>query len=160
MQNFAFCSSKCPEIRSRGMGLLVAYRTQKKCRFCPVKKRRDISLWKISVCTFVEKYRKFSASPSRGSMKGATINGVTYEAVAETIYLGTLISFEFVLLRCVLQIDIVYLLSYITVLHVSYHIFPPVYTAILGMALSGQCPSFIWSHQIKLGYWPDMPCLR
>ena len=38
------------------------------------------------------KYMKFSASPSRRSIKGATINGVTYEGVAEFIYLGTLIS--------------------------------------------------------------------
>ena len=36
----------------------------------------------------------FSASPSRRSIKGATINGVTYEGVAEFIYLGTLISNE------------------------------------------------------------------
>jgi len=38
------------------------------------------------------KYVRFSASPSRRSVKGATINGVTYEGVAEFIYLGTLIS--------------------------------------------------------------------
>ena len=35
---------------------------------------------------------RFSASPSRRSVKGATINGVTYEGAAEFIYLGTLIS--------------------------------------------------------------------
>jgi len=38
------------------------------------------------------KYMRFAASPSRRSVKGATINGVTYEGVAEFIYLGTLIS--------------------------------------------------------------------
>jgi len=38
------------------------------------------------------KYMKFSASPSRRLMKGATINGVTYEGVTQFIYLGTLIS--------------------------------------------------------------------
>jgi hypothetical protein len=38
------------------------------------------------------KYIRFSASPSRRSRKGATINGVTYEGVTEFIYLGTLIS--------------------------------------------------------------------
>ena len=38
------------------------------------------------------KYMRFSASPSRRSVKGATINGVTYEGVAKFIYLGTLIS--------------------------------------------------------------------
>jgi len=38
------------------------------------------------------KYMRFSASPSRRSVKGATINGVTYEGVTEFIYLGTLIS--------------------------------------------------------------------
>jgi len=34
----------------------------------------------------------FSVSPSQRSVKGVTINGVTYEGVAEVIYLGTLIS--------------------------------------------------------------------
>ena len=38
------------------------------------------------------KYMRFSVSPSRRSVKGATINGVTYEGVAECIYVGTLIS--------------------------------------------------------------------
>jgi hypothetical protein len=38
------------------------------------------------------KYMRFSASPSRRSMKGATINGVTCEGLAEFIYMGTLIS--------------------------------------------------------------------
>ena len=38
------------------------------------------------------KYMRFSASPSRRSIKGETINGVTYKGVAEFIYLGTLIS--------------------------------------------------------------------
>jgi hypothetical protein len=38
------------------------------------------------------KYMRFSASSSRRSMNGATMNGVTYEGVAELIYLGTLIS--------------------------------------------------------------------
>jgi len=37
-------------------------------------------------------YMKFSASPFRRSIKAATINGVTYERVAEFIYLGALIS--------------------------------------------------------------------
>ena len=38
------------------------------------------------------KYMRFSASPSRRSVKGATINVVTYEGVGEVIYMGTLIS--------------------------------------------------------------------
>jgi hypothetical protein len=38
------------------------------------------------------KYVKFSASPSRRSVKGLTTNGVTYKGLAEFIYLGTLIS--------------------------------------------------------------------
>ena len=38
------------------------------------------------------KYMRFSASPSRSPVKGATINGVTYEGVAESTYLGTLVS--------------------------------------------------------------------
>jgi hypothetical protein len=40
------------------------------------------------------KYIKFSVSPSQRSMKGATINCVTYEGVTEFIYLGTLISYD------------------------------------------------------------------
>jgi len=36
------------------------------------------------------KYMRFSAPPSRRSVKGVTINGVTYEGVAEFIYLSTL----------------------------------------------------------------------
>jgi superfamily II helicase len=35
---------------------------------------------------------RFSASPSQRSEKGVTINCVTYEGVAEFIYLSTLIS--------------------------------------------------------------------
>ena len=35
---------------------------------------------------------RFSASPSQRSVKGATINGVTYVRAAEYIYLGTLVS--------------------------------------------------------------------
>jgi len=38
------------------------------------------------------KYMIFSASPSRRSLKGSTISGVTYEGVFEFLYLGTLIS--------------------------------------------------------------------
>jgi hypothetical protein len=38
------------------------------------------------------KYMGFSASPSWRSVKGVSINGVTYEGVAELIYLGMLIS--------------------------------------------------------------------
>ena len=37
------------------------------------------------------KYMRYSASSSRRSVKGAAINGVTYEGVAEFIYFGTLI---------------------------------------------------------------------
>jgi hypothetical protein len=37
------------------------------------------------------KCMRFSASPSRRSVNGATINCVTYEGVVEFIYLGTLI---------------------------------------------------------------------
>ena len=38
------------------------------------------------------KCMRFSASPSRRSVKGVNINGVTYEGVAKFIYLGMLIS--------------------------------------------------------------------
>ena len=39
-------------------------------------------------------YMRFSPSPVRRSVKGATIQGVTYRGVAEFVYLGTLISNE------------------------------------------------------------------
>ena len=34
------------------------------------------------------KYMRSSASPSQRSVRGATVNGVTYEGVAEFVYLG------------------------------------------------------------------------
>jgi hypothetical protein len=37
-------------------------------------------------------YMRFSSSPSRRSVKGITINGVTYEGVAEFIHFDTVIS--------------------------------------------------------------------
>jgi hypothetical protein len=54
--------------------------------------RREAGRVVLVVSPGKTKYMRFSASPSRRSMKGATIRGVTYEAVAEFIYLGTLIS--------------------------------------------------------------------
>ena len=52
------------------------------------------------------KYMKFSASPSRRSVKGANINGVTYDGIAEFIYLGMLFSndnsIEKEIQRCIL----------------------------------------------------------
>ena len=46
----------------------------------------------LAVSTDKTKYMRFSSSPIRRSEKGITINGVTYEGVAEFIYLGTPIS--------------------------------------------------------------------
>jgi hypothetical protein len=46
----------------------------------------------LIVSTDKTKYMRFSAFPSRRSVKGATINSVTYGEVAEFIYLGTLIN--------------------------------------------------------------------
>ena len=63
---------------------------------------------RVSVVINPEKteYMRFSVSPSRRSVKGATINGVTFEGVAEFIYLGTLIrndnSVEKEIRRCIL----------------------------------------------------------
>ena len=48
----------------------------------------------LVVRLYKTKYMRFSASPSRKSIKAATIKGVTYQGVAEFIYLGTLISNE------------------------------------------------------------------
>jgi hypothetical protein len=39
----------------------------------------------LVVCPNKTKYMRFSASQSRRSLKGATLNGVTYEGVAEFI---------------------------------------------------------------------------
>jgi len=57
-----------------------------------VKLSRETGRVGLVVSPEKTKCMKFSASPSRRSIKGATINGVTYEGVAEFIYLGTLIS--------------------------------------------------------------------
>jgi sorting nexin-29 len=46
----------------------------------------------LVVCSDKTKCMRFSATPSRRLMKGATINGVIYEGVAEFICQGTLIS--------------------------------------------------------------------
>jgi sorting nexin-29 len=46
----------------------------------------------LAVSSDKTKCMRFSATPSRRSMKGATINGVIYEGVAEFICQGTLIS--------------------------------------------------------------------
>ena len=40
----------------------------------------------LTINTTKTKYMRFSASPSRRSVKGATVNGVIYEGVAEIIY--------------------------------------------------------------------------
>jgi hypothetical protein len=53
---------------------------------------RDAARVGLAVSPNKNKYMRFSASPSRRTVKGVTINGVTYEGVAEFIYLGTLIS--------------------------------------------------------------------
>ena len=57
-----------------------------------VKLSREADRVGLVVSPKKTKYMKFSVSPSRRSIKQVTINGVTYEGVAEFIYLGTLIS--------------------------------------------------------------------
>jgi hypothetical protein len=57
-----------------------------------IKLSREVGRVGLVVSPEKTKYMRFSAFPSRRSMKGATINGVTYEGVAQFIYLGTLIS--------------------------------------------------------------------
>jgi hypothetical protein len=54
--------------------------------------RREAGRVGLAVSPNKTKYMRFSASPSQGSVKGVTIDGVTYEGVAEFTYLGTLIS--------------------------------------------------------------------
>jgi len=57
-----------------------------------VKVSRETGRVGVAVSPDKTNYMRFSASPSLRSVKGVTINGVTYEGVAEFIYLGTLIS--------------------------------------------------------------------
>ena len=45
----------------------------------------------LQINTNKTKYMRFSAVPTRRTVNTATINGVTYEGIAEFIYLGTLI---------------------------------------------------------------------
>jgi sorting nexin-29 len=54
--------------------------------------RREAGRVGLAVSPNKTKYVRFSASLSWRSVKGVTINGVTYEGVAEFIYLGRLIS--------------------------------------------------------------------
>jgi hypothetical protein len=53
---------------------------------------REVGTVGLVVSPDKTKYVRFSASSSQRSVKGATTNGITYEGVAEYIYLGTLIS--------------------------------------------------------------------
>jgi hypothetical protein len=57
-----------------------------------VELSREAGRFGLVVSPDKTKYMRFTASPSRRSVKGATVNGVTYEGVAEFIYVGTLIS--------------------------------------------------------------------
>jgi hypothetical protein len=57
-----------------------------------VELRREAGRVGLAISPDKTKCMRFSASPSRRSMKRVTINGVTYEGVAEFIHLGTLIS--------------------------------------------------------------------
>jgi len=57
-----------------------------------VELSREASIVGLAVSPDKTNYVRFSASPSRRSVKRVTINGVTYEGVAELIYLDTLIS--------------------------------------------------------------------
>jgi hypothetical protein len=57
-----------------------------------VKLRREAGRDGLVVSTDMNKYMRFSASPSWRSVKGITINCETYERVAEFIYLGNLTS--------------------------------------------------------------------
>ena len=53
---------------------------------------REAGRVSLVIKTDKTKYMRFSASPFRRSPKGATVNGVTYEGVAEFIHLGTLVN--------------------------------------------------------------------
>jgi len=57
-----------------------------------VKKSREAGRVGLVINPEKIKYMRFSAFPSRRSVKRATINVITYEGVAEFIYLGTLIN--------------------------------------------------------------------
>jgi hypothetical protein len=57
-----------------------------------VQLSREAGIVGLVVGTDMKNYMRFSASPPRRSVKGVTINVVTYEGVAEFIYLCTLTS--------------------------------------------------------------------
>jgi hypothetical protein len=58
---------------------------------------------------------RFSASPSQRSVKGVTINGVTYEGVTKFIYLGTINSndnsVEKKIQKCILVVNRTYFVT-------------------------------------------------
>jgi hypothetical protein len=72
--------------------ILVIARSLPALEVLCVELSREAGRMGLAVSTDKTKYMRFSVSPSRRSMKGVTINGVTYEGVAVFIYLGTLIS--------------------------------------------------------------------
>jgi hypothetical protein len=72
--------------------ILVIARSLSALEALRVELSREAGRVGLVVSPHKTKYMRFSASPSWRSVKGVTINGVTYEGVAELIYLGTLIS--------------------------------------------------------------------
>jgi len=79
-------------IRGYADDILITARSLPALEVLCVELSREAGRVGLVVSLDKTKYMRFSASSSQRSMKGATINGVTYEGVAEFVYLGTLIS--------------------------------------------------------------------
>ena len=78
-------------IRGYADDILITARSLPALEVLCVELSREAGRVGLVVSLDKTKYMRFSASSSQRSMKGATINGVTYDGVGEFIYLGTLI---------------------------------------------------------------------
>jgi hypothetical protein len=72
--------------------ILVLARSSPALEALCVELRKETGRVGLVISPDKTKYMRFSVAPSRRSVRRETINGVTYEGVAEFIYLGTLIS--------------------------------------------------------------------
>ena len=89
---FWHCISEKPQICEYADDILVITRSLPALEALCVELSREAGRVGLVVSPDKTKYMRFSASPSRRSVKGIAINGVNYEGVAEFMYLWTLIS--------------------------------------------------------------------
>jgi hypothetical protein len=84
--------NRLTQICAYGDDILVITRSFPALEALCVELSREAARVGLVVSPDKTKYMRFSASPSRRSVKGVTINGVMYKGIAEFIYLGTLIN--------------------------------------------------------------------